>query len=235
MISEEEGGVVIPTISDNLLSVMLNRSMMVADSDRLFRDSRLVRFEDAKLNPTATFTALAEFLDIPYTETMTYCSDETGKDPLQFVTNVRGFDPAPVYRTYDEYADDHERALLEYVMRDIYKTYGYGFNYYDGKEMTQEEVEALLEKSRTNIDYIISSNWECKERIAKVYEVKPEDLESHMEKRINKILSDTKELRLLAVRVASHGLSFCNQDGEPLRLMRKLEPVPELLEQPIYH
>ena len=235
MISEEEGGICIPTISDNLRNVMLNRSMMAADSDRLFRDSRLVRFEDAKLNPTATFTALAEFLDIPYTETMTYCSDESGKDPLQFVTNVRGFDPAPVYRTYDEYADDYERTLLEYVMRDIYKAYGYGFNYYDGKEMTQEEVEALLEKCTTNIDYIISSNWECKERIAKVYEVKPEDLDAHMEKRIKYILDQTKELRLLAVRVAAHGLSFCNEAGETLHLMKKLEPIPELLEQPLYH
>lgn len=235
MISEKEGGVVVPTISDNLLSVMLNRSMMVADSDRLFRDSRLVRFEDAKLNPTATFTALAEFLDIPYTETMTYCSDVTGRDPLQFVTNVRGFDPAPVYRTYDEYADDNERSLLEYIMRDVYKAYGYGFNYYSGKEITQEEVELLLEKSTTNLDYIVSSNWECKERIAKVYGIKPEDLDSHMERRINTILSETKELRLLAVRVAARGLNFCNPDGEPLHFMKKLEPVPELLEQPLYH
>ena len=44
---------------------ILNRSFMVDWQDRLYTDSVLVRFEDAKLNPKATFTALAAFLDIP--------------------------------------------------------------------------------------------------------------------------------------------------------------------------
>ena len=34
---------------------------MVDWQDRLFQDSVLVRFEDGKLNPKATFTALAAF------------------------------------------------------------------------------------------------------------------------------------------------------------------------------
>ena len=53
---------------------VLNRNYMVDWQDRLFQDSVLVRFEDGKLNPKATFTALAEFLDLPYTKSMTYCS-----------------------------------------------------------------------------------------------------------------------------------------------------------------
>ena len=44
---------------------------MVDWQDRLFQDSVLVRFEDGKLNPKATFTALAAFLDLPYTKSMT--------------------------------------------------------------------------------------------------------------------------------------------------------------------
>ena len=64
----------------------------------------LVRFEDGKLNPKATFTALADFLDLPYTESMTYCSGDERLNPESLDGNARGFDPAAtVYRTYDEY------------------------------------------------------------------------------------------------------------------------------------
>ena len=66
---EKEGRIV----ADDLTARMLNRSFMVDPWDRLYRDSVLVRFEDGKLNPKATFTALAEFLDLPYTQSMTYC------------------------------------------------------------------------------------------------------------------------------------------------------------------
>ena len=58
-------------IGDDVNSRVLNRSYLIDWQDRLFQDSVLVRFEDGKLNPKATFTALAEFLDLPYTESMT--------------------------------------------------------------------------------------------------------------------------------------------------------------------
>ena len=46
---------------DELAMRALNRNYMVDWQDRLFQDSVLVRFEDGKLNPKATFTALAAF------------------------------------------------------------------------------------------------------------------------------------------------------------------------------
>ena len=149
--------------------------------------------------------------------------------------NVRGFDPAPVYRTYDKFVDDNERSFIEYMLRDVYKAYGYDFNYYDGREMTIEDLERLLEKCTTNIDYIVQSNWQQKDRVAKVYNVKPEDLDSYMEERINKIISEAKELRQLFVEISSSGISLCNREGETLHFMKMLEPVPELMEQPLYH
>ena len=48
-------------LSDPVSRRVLNRSFMIDWQDRLFQDSVLVRFEDGKLNPKATFTALAEF------------------------------------------------------------------------------------------------------------------------------------------------------------------------------
>ena len=125
---DRKGTVVGDQISDKLL----NRSFMIDPGDRLYRDSVLVRFEDGKLNPKATFTALAAFLDLPYTESMTYCSLAGRRNPESLKGNDRGFDTAAVYRSYDEYANDAERYFIEYFMRDVYEHYGYGFLYYDG-------------------------------------------------------------------------------------------------------
>lgn len=81
----------------------------------------LVRFEDGKLNPKATFTALAAFLDLPYTKSMTYCSRNGERDPESLKGNDRGFDPAAIYRTYEEYLGREERVYLEYLMGDVYR------------------------------------------------------------------------------------------------------------------
>ena len=85
-------------VGDAFSQWLLNRSFMVDPQDRLYQDSVLVRFEDGKLNPTATFTALAAFLDIPYAESMTYCSGIGGLNPETLKGNNRGFDPAAVAR-----------------------------------------------------------------------------------------------------------------------------------------
>ncbi len=228
-ITEMEGRPMFPTISDDVFSVITNRNMMAAENDRIYKDSRVVRFEDAKLNPTATFTALAEFLDIPYTQSMTYCSNDVERDP----GNI-GFNTAAVYRTYDEYCDDNERTLIEYLLQDVYKAYGYDFNYYDGKEMTFEETKELMAKCTTNFDYIISSNWKAKEMIAKYYKVPPEILDAYMEERIDYILETCRVQRTLVAQALSYKPGFCNADGDRMHLVPLLHPVPELLEQPLY-
>ena len=79
-------------------------------------------------------------------------------DPLEFATNVRGFDPATVYRTYDEYVNDSERKYIEYFLRDAYEYYGYDFQYYDGQPMTIEDVDALTEDF-TTLDHYIRETW----------------------------------------------------------------------------
>ena len=96
---------------DELAMRALNRNYMVDWQDRLFQDSVLVRFEDGKLNPKATFTALAAFLDLPYTKSMTYCSRNGERDPESLKGNDRGFDPAAIYRTYEKYLGREEREM----------------------------------------------------------------------------------------------------------------------------
>ena len=82
-IMREEGGYTedgkVRTFDDALFNRILNRSFQIDWQNRLYKDSRLVRFEDGKLNPKATFTALAAFLDLPYTNSMTRSEEHTSE------------------------------------------------------------------------------------------------------------------------------------------------------------
>ena len=217
-------------ISDGFYDRILNRTFMVDDNDRLFRDSRLIRFEDAKLNPKAVFSALAGFLDLPYTESMTYCSNMDGRDPWGI-----GFKTDAIYRTYHDFSDENERRLLEYLMRDVYKTYGYDLLYCDGKPMSQDEVEALLEKCERNFELYRDAWWAVRDKISRLEGIEGEALDAYIERECEKNVQRHKEMRRLAVKVLGYGLPFTNEKGERLTMMKQLELDPALLEQPLYH
>lgn len=228
-------------MSDLINTRMLNRSFMVDPWDRLYRDSVLVRFEDGKLNPTATFTALAEFLDIPYTESMTYCSGRTGVNPESLSGNARGFDPASVYKTYDEYTNDDERAFLEFFFRDVYEAYGYDFHYYKGEVVDEDWIKARIARfTRTNA--FTAQRWESALHNGIKFEVYEGDKEAATKQidqdiasNIQKILDKFDEDRLNLALYLLKGLRFINRQGQPLKLMPLLKLDPALLEQPLYH
>ena len=229
---EEEKDKVYP---DALMQRLLNRSFMVGPQDTLYRDSILVRFEDGKLNPKATFTRLAEFLDIPYTESMTYCSDKSGLNPESLPGNARGFDPATVYRTYDEYADDAERTLIEALMQDVYKEYGYNFHYYHGEELTEEWLEETLSKCHCLYDKI----WSIAPRVYQEMQKKAEEngsapLEDDSTTAATRYINGIIENRRHIVQILFKGLTMVNENGQPLHFMKMLQPDPDLLEQPLY-
>ena len=223
---------------------VLNRSFMVDWQDRLYADSVLVRFEDAKLNPKATFTALCAFLDLPYSETMTYCSMDGERDPLEFSTNVRGFDTASVYRTYDEYANDAERTYLEYFLRDAYEYYGYGFQYYDGSPMDEARVRELVEGFDVLNGYADKTLRRALQNGGLVVSettgnVTIEEAEAHKGEAIEQVVEQYRksetENRMKNAKMLMRGLNFINRRGQPLHMMPKLELDPTLLEQPLYH
>ncbi len=232
---EGEAQAVVP---DAVSQRVLNRSFMVDWLDRLYADSALVRFEDAKLNPKATFTALAAFLDLPYTQSMTYCSLNGEVDPESLAGNVRGFDPAAVYRTYDEYVNDAERTYIEYFLRDAYEYYGYGFQYYDGGPMDEDRVKELLE-GFTTIDHYIRDTWKKIYKKATV-SVNDQRVEEKVELDVqNQLLENQvksfRENRVKNSEILMRGLRFVNRHGQPLHMMPKLELDEALLEQPLYH
>ena len=223
---------------DALFYRIMNRSFMVDPQDRPYRDSVLVRFEDGKLNPKATFTALAAFLDLPYTETLTYCSEDGELDPESYKGNVRGFDPAAIYKTYDGYANDSERRFLEYFLQDAYAYYGYDFQYYDGKPMDPAEVEKLIQNF-TTINHYIAKTWrtffrdtrEAPEGLVQT----EEEIEAEVEAMVDNYINGIEEKRVHNAKILMRGLRLVNLQGQPLRMMPALRLDPALLEQPLYH
>ena len=223
---------------------VLNRGFMIDWQDRLFADCVLVRFEDAKLNPKATFTALCAFLDLPYSETMTYCSLDGERDPLEFSTNVRGFDTASVYNTYDGYVNDAERTYLEYFLRDAYEYYGYDFMTYHGEAMDEERVRQLVEGFDTLNGYIdtalrralLNGGLEVKDKGANVTD---KDVEENKKEVVEQIVEQRRksatENRIRNAQMLMRGLNFINKKGQPLHMMPKLKLDEALLEQPLYH
>ena len=219
-------------IPDEVTVRVLNRSYLREPGDRLYRDSILVRFEDGKLNPKATFPRLAEFLDLPYTESMTYCSSYQGMNPESYKGNARGFDPAPVYRTYDEYANDAERAFLEYFMSDIYAACGYAFQYYKGEPVDEAWAEEKIDRFSTLDGWIAWSMRDAFQKKREKGEWKhPEEADEAI---IAAWLENCRKNRLRIARLLLKRPRFVTHQGQPLQMIPVLQPDPDLLEQPLY-
>ena len=210
---------------------------MIDPEDRLYKDSVLVRFEDGKTNPEATFRALAAFLDIPYTESMTYCSEQGVHDVETAEGNVVGFDTATVYRTYDEYATDEERAYIEFCLRDAYQYYGYDFHYYDGGPVDEAQIEKWVE-GFTKSNRFIATSWKnnvlSKPMVGEGDDEETLD-EALQEETLAKIKEKYDAVRLKLAKRLMGNLYFVNKNGQPLRMMPKLELDPALLREPLYH
>ena len=217
--------------TDIMAQRLLNRSYLIDPWDRLYRDSVLVRFEDGKLNPRATFTALAEFLDLPYTESMTYCSSRKGIDPESLKGNARGFDPATVYRTYDEFANDEERAFLEYFLRDAYEYYGYDFHYYQGEPVDEAWIEQKI-RGFTCLDGYIEKSYQD---VVQSKEISFKNGETPIDVTAVAPIPGYQSNRRRIADFLLRGLRFVNKQGQPLKMMKPLKLDPALLEQPLYH
>lgn len=228
----------VTVVTDAVMERVMNRSFMVDPNDRQYRDSVIVRLEDGKLNPKATFTALAEFLDVPYTESMTYCSSEGKRDPSVGRGYAVGFSLVSVYRNVDEYMNASEGRFIEYFLRDAYNFYGYGFQYYSG-ELVDEDLAAEWIKDFKKMDFYIAKTWKIIFGQAKVSaEGKPveKDIEEKIQSQmLENYMKDVQEHRISNMKILLRGLRFINAKGQPLRMMRKLELDPALLENPIYH
>lgn len=223
-------------VGDAVSQRILNRSFMMDWQNRIYLDSVLVRFEDGKLNPRATFTALAAFLDLPYAESMTVCS-EWGK-PLDYGGYIAGgFDPKPVYKTYDDYVNDSERCFIEYFLRDAYEYYGYDFQSYDGGEMDLDRAKALIENFSTVNKYIRDSwvRYVTNKAVKNSEEPPAKEVVEQAERTADEQIARTTARRISNAQLLLRGLHFVNPVGQELHMIPRLELDPALLEQPLYH
>lgn len=250
---KNEGDDRISIVSDAIFERIMNRSFMRAPQDRLYKDSIIVRFEDGKLNPKATFSRLAAFLDLPYTESMTYCSEDGQIDPdggggkidpeTGLLWQTIGFDPSSVYKTYDNYINDDERLFIEYFLRDAYRFYGYDFMLYDGREFTEEE---LLEMTRkfTTLDYYIRKTrgyaltWINKDDKGKKTEMQESERTSEHQSAeddyLDRFMERLRKQRMDNLHFLTQAKRFVNKNGQPLQMIPMIQPDPALLEQPLY-
>lgn len=235
---DQEKGKAKVVVSDAVMERVLNRSFMIDPEDRLYKDSILVRLEDGKLNPKATFTALTAFLDLPYDECLTVCSE--GGKPVDYLGGdgyAPGFSPAQIYKTYDEYANDNERYFIEYFLRDAYEYYGYDFKYYDGANVDEKKCKELI-AGFSKIDYYMAETWVKLYADAEVSQ-NGKRVDEATEKAVQKQLArnyikNFDVNRLNNAKILLEGLRFVNKNGQPLHMMPKLKLDPALLEQPLY-
>lgn len=229
----EEFGTKIGIGHDVATAKVLNRTFMRDPEDRLYRDSVMVRFEDGKLNPKATFSKLAAFLDIPYTESMTYCSWQGKHDVETYEGNAIGFDPASVYKTYEEYAGKNECCYIEYLLRDAYRFYGYDFHYYDGAPVDEARYSEWINHFDVQ-DRVMRNAWNLvvNDVPENPYHVSGSQISEGF---LENFLSQSREQRLAIARGLQRKLRFVNKNGQPLEMTPMLQPDPALLERPLYH
>ena len=151
--------------------------------------------------------------------------------------NVVGFDTATVYRTYDEYVNDDERAFIEFCLRDAYQFYGYDFHYYDGGPVDEAQIEKWV-AGFTNINKYISISW--KNKVLSDATISPDGSsrtlnEEEQEEVLAKLKEKHDKLRLKLAKQLMGRLYFINKNGQPLQMMPKLELDPALLREPLYH
>ncbi len=239
---DKEKGSTKTVVSDAVMERILNRSFMIDPEDRLYKDGILVRLEDGKLNPKATFRALAAFLDLPYTESMEMCSE--GGVPVPYLGGcgdgyAPGFNPRKIYNTYDKYVNDNERYFIEYFLRDAYEYYGYDFHYYDGAAVDEAKCEELI-KGFTTIDHYIKETWLKVFREGEVTSEEGKRVDGVLEqlvqqKALDEYVQGYTRSRIANTKILLEGLRFVNKNGQPLHMMPMLKLDKELLEQPLYH
>ena len=210
-------------IHDLVLQYAFGRAFQQDMSDRLYHDSVIVRFEDGKLNPAATFRSLAAFLDLPYTETMTYCSFDGN-------VSADGFRTDSLFAVYEEFCTPSENAYLEYLLRDVYAYYGYGFQFYDGGKVDEAKLQSWND-GFTKMEYYMKESWLRELYGENASEQEREDFEPQWQER----LEEVRHSRLKFAKVLEYNFRFINRQGKELRMTPLLQPDPAYLEQELYH
>lgn len=115
--------------------------------EKYFKHWKSVRFEDLKLNLYATTIRMAEFFNIPHTNTLLQSTvngiDENGQS-TDGSTLQSGLDKAPVYKKYESLLSEYDKYRLELIKHTYYAPWGYQCKYYDGKQYNDSELLKMM-------------------------------------------------------------------------------------------
>ena len=110
--------------------------------------TRMVRFEDLKLEPKATLEAVLDFFDLEWDDNLMHTT-ANGQSEVWYGSEnpVQDFDPAPVLRKREKMLSPFDYYRMELMMGDFLVPWGYKPQYYkDEKKYSPEEILKLFNK-----------------------------------------------------------------------------------------
>ena len=118
------------------------------DEHALFHWNQMavVRYEDIKTKPKETLLALCRFLDIPWADTLMYCSHNGEKTIyIDAGTVISDFDPAPLTpEYYQKYLNDFDRFRIELLYEKFYEPWKYRTQFQHKLDYSNQEIKELF-------------------------------------------------------------------------------------------
>lgn len=114
--------------------------------NKYFPYTRIIRFEDLKLEPKATLEAVLDFYDFEWDDSLlkTTSNGISENSVSNTGKKIKDFDPAPVFRSKERFFSPFDLYRLEIIFTDIYKPFDYKPEYFDGKKYSKNEIIELF-------------------------------------------------------------------------------------------
>ncbi len=123
-------------------------SLKWVKKDEINDNTRIIRFEDLKLNAEKGLKSLCSFIDIPFSETMLHTTSNGQRSVYYSPVNkvIDDFDPKPAIDYKSDYFAEEDIYRMELVLKKELKTFGYSYRCYDGKEYSDDKVVEMFKK-----------------------------------------------------------------------------------------
>lgn len=121
--------------------------LYVKNNDELLPFTKVIRFEDLKLEPKATLESLCDDFDIPWNDMLlkvTCNGNEFAMTGDITTVGIKGFDTRPVYNKHERVLSENDYYRLRILLRDIYAPWGYKFLTETDTKQSNESILAMF-------------------------------------------------------------------------------------------
>jgi len=117
----------------------------ISSDDEFLPVRKIMRFEDLKLEPVASFEALCDFFDITVNKNFLN-QEHLFKNPNSGEI-TKGFSTSAVFNLHETRFSNYDYYRLELIMGKAYEYYGYKPMYYtDGKKYSDDEIMEMFKQ-----------------------------------------------------------------------------------------